>query len=183
MILEKEIELIDDERLGNAVFDIIKDREEMLKNYPASTGGKHHPPEERGPGGLVLHIRRMVNLLHEISKHLGLTDLEHDILIFCALTHDISNIDISKQGDDGRIQRDGKMYGLWHGCLSANISTKYLVKEGFLELDETVLIIQGIIRSHMGVWLPNNRQPSSKLEIIFSLVDFIDTRENVHVEV
>lgn len=179
MILEKEICLIQNETLREKARGHIIHREEMLKIYPSSLGGKYHPPDERGPGGLIKHIKRMVHILHEASPHFGLSEDERDILIYCAVMHDLSNIDISEMVD-GEIVRDRKMYGKWHGVYSSHIASDDL--RGRISID-TLFTIQGIIRSHTGAWLPNNRQPSSKLEIIFSMADFISTRENVMIEV
>ena len=184
MILSKEIDMIGDGRLREAARLCIKDRKEMLEIYPSSLGGKYHPPDERRSGGLVKHIKRMVYLLHEASPHFGLSQLEHDILIYCALTHDVSNIDISEVVD-GEIVRDKKKYVKWHADMSSQIASTYLTKTSCTLgiLDDIVLTIQGIIQSHMGAWYPGNRQPSTKLEIVFSLADFIVSRENVLVEV
>ncbi len=185
MILNKEIDLISDERLREAACKCIDDREELLKIYPGSLGGRYHPPDERRSGGLIRHIRRVAHLVHESSPHFGLTQLEHDILVYCALTHDISNVDISKV-EDGEIIRDQKKYLAWHSNMSSQIASLYLTHEitNTLDvLDDIVLTVQGIIQSHMGAWYPNSRQPNSQLEIIFSLVDFIASRSNVIIEV
>ena len=96
MILDKEIDLIGDERLREAARKCINDREELLKIYPGSLGGRYHPPDERRAGGLIRHIRRVAHLVCEASPHFGLTQLDHDILVYCVLTHDISNIDVSR---------------------------------------------------------------------------------------
>ena len=58
-ILEKEINLIKDKSKRDATRDCIAIRENELRDYPASISGRYHPPEERGPGGLLLHIARM----------------------------------------------------------------------------------------------------------------------------
>lgn len=183
MLLQDEIEMIKDSRLQKAVKYCISPRQELLKIYPASIGGTYHPPEERGPGGLVLHIRRMVYMLSNLANHLGLMEIERDILLTCAFLHDISNVDLSSVDNYGKVERNHKMYSAWHGNLSAQIATTYLRLAGFEDTDEILLIIQGIIQSHMGHWYPGFRQPiNNNLELIFSVVDYIDTRENVHVE-
>lgn len=183
MILNKEIKLISDSKLQRAARKLISNYSELLAIQPASTSGKYHPPDERGPGGLALHIRRMAHVLYKTAEHFGLTDKERDVLVFCALAHDISNLEI-KDLTDRKMLSDSDYFRKWHGSLSSQIATEYLINVGYNNEDETLLIIQGILQSHMGYWSPGFRQPvNNKLEIIFSMADYVTTRENVLIKI
>ena len=186
MLLEKEISSMFDPRLKEIASKLINKREDLLKNYPGSIGGKFHPSDERGPGGLVKHIKRCFKLATEVGSHFGLSAQDISILHFCALTHDISNIDISRQNEDGSIERDKEKYKS-HAEISAQIVCEALLDSGeFGPTDEILLTIDGIIRSHMGCWewYAGKRKPlNTMLETLFSAIDLISTREWVKVDV
>lgn len=181
-ILEKEINLIKDKSKRDATRDCIAIRENELRDYPASISGRYHPPEERGPGGLLLHIARMCRVAEDLTQHLALTDEEHDLLIVSCILHDISNIDLSERDGYGRIIRDHKKYSEFHGELSYVIASKYFVNYGFEHDSDFMLQLNGIMSSHMGYWLPNSKKPTRKMELILSILDYIDTREYVHID-
>ena len=182
MILEKEINLIHSTKIRTAVKYCIAEREEALKDLPASISGRYHPPEERGPGGMVIHLARLCRIIEDLWVHLDLVSEEHDLLIATALLHDISNVDISKRTEYGTVVRDHELYSQFHAELGFATAAKYFVAQGYQLEDPFMLQLQGIIGSHMGVWMKDAKKPTRKLEIIFSLLDFIDTRPYVHVE-
>ncbi len=182
MILVEELRMIGDLKLSTAAELCIREYEDLLELIPASTSGRYHPPDERGIGGLRLHIRRMAHVLYMTAKHFGLSDKDRDILIFCAIVHDISSLSTSKLVK-GELTRDYETWSKWHGNLSSQIATEGLMEVGLASDDPTLLTIQGIIQSHMGAWSPNLRQPvNNKLEIIFSMADYVTTRKNILVE-
>ena len=183
MYLENEISHIDDDNLRAAVQQCIEDRWDKMKILPASTSGKYHPPEERGPGGMVLHIRRMCNLAIQIDRHLGLTVYEKDLLIAGCILHDISNCDIVEIDENGRVSKDDKKFKKYHALMSAQIAIDYLTRQGVDPGSEMSLELHGMIASHMGHWYEGWRKPTTKMELVLTLLDFIDTRVNVHIEV
>lgn len=183
MYLEEEISHITNENLRAAAQECITDRWDKLKILPASTSGKYHPPEQRGPGGTILHIRRMCNLAVQVVEHLKLTDYEKDLLIAGCVLHDISNCDIIEIDDNGKVTRNVKMLREHHSLLSAQITMGYLAKHGIEPTSELALELHGMISSHMGYWYAGWRKPTTKLELILTLLDFIDSRVNVHIEV
>ena len=183
MILVEELRMIGDLKLSTAAELCVKEYEDLLSIMPASMGGKHHPPDERGIGGLRLHIGRVAHILYKTAEHFGLSNDDRDILIFCAIVHDISNLRTSKLVQ-GELKRDSETWSKWHGNLSSQIATERLLEVGFASDDPTLLTIQGIVQSHMGAWSPNLRQPfNNSLEVIFSMADFVTTRENVLVKI
>ncbi len=130
MYLEDEISHIDDDNLRVAVATCVEDRWDKMKILPASTSGKYHPPEERGPGGMVLHIRRMCNLAIQLDRHLALSMYEKDLLIAGCILHDISNCTTTQIDENGRAIKNSKLFSDHHALMSAQIAIDYLVKQG-----------------------------------------------------
>lgn len=182
MLLEKEIDLIKLPKVREAVRECITERIEVLRDLPASISGRYHPPEERGPGGMAIHLARLCRIIEDLWVHLGLTVGEHDLLITAALLHDISNVDLSSRTQYGTIVRDHKVYSQHHAEMSFAVAAEYFLKQEYELKDPFMLDLQGIIGSHMGVWMKDSKKPTRKLEIIFSLLDFIDTRSYVHID-
>lgn len=186
MILKQEVSLIKNPQLREAVKKCIRDRARKLKLLPASTYGKYHPPDERGPGGLIRHIKRVVWFVKTLKKALELSDEEHDCHVVAALLHDISNVDISTIDEEGTIQRDRDKYKI-HPKLSAQIAMKYIHREGIDFEDPRLIMILDIIRSHMGPWFANEKNnckpPRSKLEILFYTADYIASRSSVKIDI
>ncbi len=183
MHLEDEISHIDDDNLRVAVATCVEDYWEKMKILSASTSGKYHPPEERGPGGMVLHIRRMCNLAIQLDRHLALSMYEKDLLIAGCILHDISNCVIAQIDENGRVTKNDKLFKEHHSLLSAQIAIDYLIKQGVEPTSDMALELHGMIASHMGYWYEGWRKPVTKLELVLSLLDFVDTRTNVHIDV
>lgn len=186
MILKREINLIKNPQLREAVKRCIKDRTRKLKIIPASKYGKYHPPDERGPGGLIKHIKRVVWFVKALKKAFGLSDEEHDCHLVAALLHDISNVDIVAFDEEGAIKVDWDKYKI-HPKLSAQIAVKYMHGKGIDLEDPQLMKILDIIRSHMGPWYAeeehNCKLPLSKLEILFYIADYIASRSSVKIDV
>jgi len=165
-MLEEEIATIHDEKYRKMLTKIVSDYHDKLKLAKATNSGKHHPPEERGEGGLLVHIRRMVRIATDdgsITKHFGLSDNEHDILVVAIILHDI-----------------GKVVGEPHQEESCRIFAKYIADFRIPRVDRQR--IDSMILRHMGSWNNAPRVPETKLEILLSALDYIDSREFVHVE-
>lgn len=181
MILKHQIDLIKNKKLKSAVTKCISDREDMLKMLPASLTGKHHPPDERGPGGVVRHLKRVVWFVNNVADTLELDSWERDVLIASALLHDISCADESKVEEDGTISRCYKKPA--HPKVSASIAISYLLEEGYKPTADTVIAVHDLISSHSGKYEPECKRPRNHLEMILSIADYICTREETHIEV
>ena len=181
LILSEEIGLIKNKKLKTAVEKCIADREKMLKLLPATLSGKYHPPDERGPGGVVRHLRRMVWFVNKVADTLELPKWERDVLTAAALLHDISNVDASKVEENGSISRCYRKPP--HPKISASIVTSYLFEAGFTPTSDTVIAMHDLISSHSGKFEPECKRPYNVLEIILCIGDYITTREEVKIEV
>ena len=181
MILEKEINSIEHDYLWNAVESYVRNYEDIIKRLPATTSGKYHPPEERGPGGHLLHIRRMCKIiLGGLDKHFGLTQRERDLLITGVIFHDASIIITSIEDEHGKYHKDEEKFNNWHADLSWSMVEEHF--KLFKDSDD-ILLLKSMIESHMGWWPKHGRRPTRKLEILLSALDYIDTRTYVHIEV
>ena len=182
MILEREINLIKGPNLREAVRKCIKDNEKKLKILPASTSGKYHPPDERGPGGEVRHIRKVIWFIEHSGREFPLTEEELDILLAAGILHDISLVVITEIDQNGRVILDRARYRD-HPKISAQITNKYLTKAGFEPTSPTVIKILDLIRSHMSRWHPNCKQPYDKLEFFLCMADYFCSLEEVEIHI
>lgn len=181
-LLEEEINLIGNNSLKKSLRTFIDKWESKLIHMPCSFSGKYHPPEERGSGGLVLHIKRMCKLANGLKTQLSIDDNSFDILIAAIILHDMSNLMIYEMNDEGKWIGNRELYKEWHEELSYAMFIPHFAPDVPLTSD-LPLRLQALIHSHTGGWTPQNKQPYRKLEIILSTLDYIDSREYVHVEV
>src|SRR4051812_2735855 len=75
--LLEEINLIHDQTIRIFVRAILV----RVKNFwkiPSSFSGKYHPPDERGPGGNVLHTKRVVRIVQLICDAQERMTIEKD---------------------------------------------------------------------------------------------------------
>jgi len=168
--LNKEVRSIRNPYLRRATEMALKDFMPRLRKLPSSL--RHHPKDERGPGGLILHIRRMVWGCHGIMKQFDLSETECDCLITAAVFHDIGVVNAEKH--------DEKVI---HADVSAGIFACYISKiiDPYL-LAREIRCVQNIIRTHGGRWYPFHERPAKKLQLLFSLLDYIVSRTNVLVD-
>jgi hypothetical protein len=179
-MLEAVTNLIKDEKLKASCVLFINDNKDMLKTLPSSVSGRYHPIDERGPGGLVLHIKRVGLMCHELKSQFNLSDDETDYLLVAAIFHDSSNVRAFEQTSEGKlVQRKTK--AIDHELVSVELFRYYYENAADMV---PAMTISSIISSHTGYWRATNRQPtSSKLEMIFSTVDFILSRDRVQYDV
>jgi len=182
MILEKEISLIKDPKLREAVRKCIKDNEKKLKILPASTSGKYHPPDERGPGGLVRHIKKVVWFIDHLGREFALDQEDLDILLVAGVLHDIALVVLTEIDQDGRVILEGRRYKD-HPKISAQMTNKYLTDAGFEPTSPTVIKILDLIRSHMSRWHPNCKQPYDRLEFFLCMADYFCSLEDVEIHI
>jgi hypothetical protein len=181
LILSDEIDKINNKKLKSAVTKCISEREDMLKMLPATLTGKHHPPDERGPGGFILHIRRVVWFVNNAADTLDLDKWERDVLTASAIMHDISAADSSTVEPNGRITRCYRKPP--HPKISASIAISYLLEAGYTPTSDTIIAVHDLISSHSGKYEPECKRPYNILETILSLGDYITTREETKIEV
>lgn len=154
---------------------------------PASTSN-HHPPDERGKGGNVLHTKRVFSICNMLAKlatfQNGGEDLERDILLSAALLHDTLQYGIppiSEQKTDP--------YHPFYPYFYYNSKFRHPGEEDVIgqvkkNIRNDILLVVSL---HMGRWTPfvpfsyTDRQ--IRLGKILHKADYIASRENVTVRV
>lgn len=160
-----EIELIEDQHIKYFVRSVLV-KADTFWVIPGSFSGKHHPPDERGPGGNVLHTKRVTRLAAMIADAYGNAlatlieyrqDLVKDMVIAAALLHDVTK---------GVVWQDGMepMYDKFHPYtvdefIRDNVRHKDILagdnESSIFYLDEDIQeFIMSMIRSHLGKWSP-----------------------------
>ncbi len=184
------VEKIEDGRIRNAVLKALSDYGYKLKYIPSSMSGRFHPRDERGKEGLLRHIEKVAWLVYQISLQLNYPALLKDALIGAAYFHDLGKVaetkvvqEVSYKGKkisrEVRVMREIKKKD-FHPLASANLARKYLEKEGLDE--ETISVIEDLIKSHMSHWLPYLPQPETEAEKVLAIADFIASREEFQLQ-
>jgi hypothetical protein len=129
---------------------LITKADEYFFSVPASSSGKYHPDFARKVGGLVLHTKAVVDILHTLideQELFGLKRFERDMLYVAAIAHDIK-----KQGD-GSAGHTTFQHPLY--------ASKYVLeiyKDNQKELEkmcistDNALKLSSIVSTHMGKW-------------------------------
>jgi hypothetical protein len=152
---------------------------------PSSFSGKHHPSDEHGAGGNVLHTKRVVNVARIMAESYSLSQEERDVVYAACLLHDVTKgVSSDNEGEESffydpmhpytvgvfvrRCQENDKKYG-------SELSSSTL----FLD-QETVESILRLIRCHLGPWSPvPETYPTTYLDMIVHLSDNIASKLHV----
>ena len=94
---KRELAKIMDLELRDATEKLLDGGYDEFLQWPASSSGKYHPPDEIGPMGMVIHVKRCVAVAPDIARMYGLDRFGQDILIAASIVHDLY-----KQGRDGK---------------------------------------------------------------------------------
>ncbi len=147
--LDDCLELIQSEEIRNFVKRALAAAPPQFWSVPASSSGKHHPPEDNVRGGLVVHSRKAVRVAIALCRFFGTEDgLMKDMAIAVAILHDIK-----KNGDPW-----GEHTHPEHGP----IASKWLMKN-FAENDPNLCGICVLVGEHMGIWSKPNSTPALTL--------------------
>lgn len=142
---QRELAKIKDIEIREGVEALLLGGHDEFLQWPASSSGKYHPPDEIGPMGMVIHVKRCVALAPDIARMYGLDAYGQDILIAASLVHDLY-----KQGKDGKAGHTVKDHMLIiHEVINMTVVDLNLDPSGkfFSELANACLF-------HEGVWTP-----------------------------
>lgn len=147
---------------------------------PSSKSGKYHPPDERGPGGNLLHTQRVVRMVIHMCDAQDREQFEKDIAVSAAILHDITKYVHRPDGED--------YYDPFHPYTVDKIYAKIREKEDIQELDtiirsttllcdETYIFeILRAVRCHLGPWSPiPETYPTSSLEWFLHFADTLSS--------
>lgn len=93
----RELMRIRDKEVKHATEVLLEGGHDDFLQWPASSSGKYHAPDEIGPMGMVIHVKRCVAVAPDIARMYSLDTLGQDILISACIVHDLY-----KQGRDGK---------------------------------------------------------------------------------
>lgn len=165
-----ELQKIEDEKLREQVINIFLEHcPSYFWQCPASSSGKHHPPDTRGRHGLWLHSVRAFHAFEDLAR----TDVEMGLINKKELDYGRAGIllhDLFKQGheprDEHHTQEDHD-----------RIAARYLGRK--TDLPDEVL---GLIDSHNGAWY-EGKTPETELERLHHRADYIVSRKRCHYEI
>lgn len=179
--LDEYIVKIENREILKFVRESLKLAPEYFWRIPSSLSGEHHPPDERGAGGLVLHTKRVVRLCEHLSRSYDLDKLNRDLLIAAAILHDTFRC-----GFEGRERKHEEGWGglgsdSLHPCYPA-VGLKELFED--CKHAQTIVIICAL---HYGRWSPlpisSKHENTLTLGMLLHIADFIAAQEDVIVNV
>jgi HD superfamily phosphohydrolase YqeK len=180
-----EIGQIDDEGIKSFVRSLLL-KASTFWEIPSSFSGRYHPPDEHGPGGNVLHTKRVVRVAEVISDSYALSVEERDLIIAACLLHDVTKGVPSEEA--GMFQYDpmhpytvNKFVSdcIRHDKEYANDSHSSTL---FIS-EENVQSILRLVRCHLGPWSPvPETYPITYMDYIVHLADNIASKVHVIIE-
>lgn len=88
-IFEKELDEIKSKKLKKLAETVILETPDWYSSMPSSTSGKFHPSDELGPGGKIIHLKKVFKLSKEAARRYAIKDYEYEILRTASLIHDM----------------------------------------------------------------------------------------------
>jgi 23S rRNA maturation-related 3'-5' exoribonuclease YhaM len=166
-----EISLIKDDHIQRLVIKTLELAPDYFWTCSASSTGLHHPDDEKGERGTVIHVHKVVKIGNDLCKSFNVDSLQKDIVLGACLLHDICKF--------GYPEFSGHLV-MGHGNLVANV-VKKAEKELEWTLENTPIILT-IIAQHMGQWDVPFKPPTEQLAVIVHLADYIASREYVSIK-
>jgi putative nucleotidyltransferase with HDIG domain len=146
-----------------------------------AASGQGHPPDESGPGGLILHCKRVAWLCIELCREFNIDGSMRDSMIGAAILHDIGRaIPYLREGDE-----QPEMHGKLHGPKSVEMIQELLTESDWLNVGDRGRLSQmyWMIQSHMSHWDPGAPQPEDTADILFATADYIASRPQLLIPV
>ncbi len=159
-----ELDLINDPEIRRLTEEVLINAPKYIWYVPASITGKHHPPDDNHPGGLIWHLKKTAWVACRMFDNLLLNT---DIGIVAGLTHDIAHRGLEDEPDDDyeSYQKHGEL-AAYHLRLAT--STMSIIEDDDQSM-VTWSMIAGCVASHMGRW--GNCKPEAVEQITFHLAD------------
>lgn len=173
ILIEGEIGKLSDGNIKKFLISCIDRFPDYFWEAPASNT-KYHQEEERKPGGLVLHVRRLFRLTEDMVRLHNLNLWERDILLSACVLHDSF-----ARGIPPRTLNYSDplhpVYVAYSFPFNAD-ADRFIERKVYEEIMECV-------SSHQGPWSPNEMLKSNrKLPVIFQTIDYIGSREHIKIE-
>ena len=153
--LLKEIDSISDESIRSFVRATLL-KAELFWITPSGHSVLDTAPDEHGPGGNVLHTKRMVRVAEELCKSYSVTEEERDCVIAACLLHGVTKYFEDSSGQ--LCYNSMHAYTVGPFVVSCIESDKEIGNDAFSSTlfigEESVQTILRLIRCHMGPWSP-----------------------------
>jgi len=177
--LLEEIDLILDENIKSFVRSILF-KADIFWEIPSSFSGKHHPMDEHGVGGNVLHTKRSVRVAQVLCDSHALPQEEKDIVIAAILLHDITK-GVPKADQSGYLYDPLHPYtvGLFvRKCQEEDKNYASELQSSTLFLSEEIVqSILRLVRCHLGPWSPVPETiPVTYLDMIVHMADNVSSK-------
>ena len=152
----------------------------IFTSAPSSSTGKHHPADEFNGHGTILHTKRVVKLIPEIAKGMGI-EADVDAMIVAGICHDAFKYGATK-APHTRVD---------HPAIAADMVAD-VYKGAFAGADvgpkrEQALITWECVLRHMGPWSKGRAakpiQEFTRHELCVHTADLIASREWVKVSI
>jgi DNA 3'-phosphatase len=161
-------ERIQDPRIRGLVQRAIDAAPEEHFTEPSSSSGKHHPPDEINPGGLAMHVHRVLVVAEWLCDYYGVDRREKDLVLAGVILHD------SQKGG-----RPWKGYAPDHGPIAADWLGKLWVGED----DASTQKIRELAHNHMAQWnAPKPTPPQDRLNQIVSYADYLASQDEIIIQ-
>lgn len=174
LYIEGEIRKVSDGNIQKFLFSAIDKFPDYFWTAPASIRD-YHPEDEREPGGLVLHVRRLCKLTEDLVRMYELNLWEKDILIAACILHDAF-----ARGIPPNVRHaSDQLHPLYPEIMFPyNAFADRFIKDKRI-YDE----IMECVACHQGRFGPSNMLRSNrKLPTLFQLVDYIGSRTYIKID-
>lgn len=105
---------------------------------PSSASGKYHPPEDKGMGGVVRHVKKGVYVVERYARRAMFSDMERDIALSAYIL-----LDTCKNGVVW-----GKDTDYTHGYLAFEWLQQFKLEDAFAKE-----VLTNAVRFHMAPWV------------------------------
>ena len=119
---------------------------------------RHHPPDERGEYGTVIHTTRVLKLVRHINEVCNSDPLESSALESAASIHDLTKNGLNWEKDHSVED---------HPFLVRKLAETYSVTCPYVDM------IFGLVESHMGKWGDPPYVPKLPMKAVLHLADSI----------
>ena len=171
--IEGEISKLTDSNVRKFLLSCVDRFPDYFWEAPSSNS-KYHLEDERSPGGLVLHIRRLVRMTEHMVRFHNLNAWERDILLSACILHDSFSRGIPPR----TLTFSDPLHPVYVEYMfpfNAD-ADRFIERKVYEEIMECV-------SSHQGRFSPNLLLRSNrKLPMIFQMIDYIGSRENIKID-
>ena len=159
LVLYRQANLIDNSSIRDFVLTMLSYASTGFYERPAST--RHHPLDERGEGGNLLHTARVVNMVLVLAEISTMEGVEKDALVAGAILHDLC-----RYGLEDEFERS---------CKNHPLLVRRVAEEHSLSCDCYDLIMR-IIENHMGQWGNQQFIPHISIDGMLHIADTVCAR-------